>query len=309
MTRRAYRGPSDVALLQEFNALLIQSHGRVGLMHPGDIPHRIFNALRRDDPYELVHLWEDGSGDVVAWALLDPRGAGYDAQVSPVARETVPGLEREVNIWSEETLLALMGERGSDARAIETDVFAADTARIELLERSGWIAQDDEAIILSRRSLMAVPEPDLRSGYRIRTVRGIEDAGPVSELHSAGFDSSWTPQLYRRVMESPGYDKDRELLIEAPDGSLAAFCVMWADDVNRTGLFEPVAVHPEQRRRRLGSVLMRAGMARMRSWGMEWAEVMYEVDNPGSEALYRGEGFVPTWDVVLYRKPVRLTTR
>ncbi len=309
MTHRAYRGPSDVVVLQRFNALLIQSHGRVGLMHPGDIPHRIFNALRRDDPYELVHLWVDGSGGVVAWALLDPRGAGYDAQVSPAARETMPGVEREVNVWSEEKLLGLMSERGSDARSIETDAFAGDAVRTTLLEHSGWIAQDSEAIILSRRPLTDVPEPELPSGYRIRTVRGVAEAGAVSELHSAGFDSSWTPQLYRRVMESPGYDKDRELLIEAPDGSLAAFCVMWADDVNRAGLFEPLAVHPEHRRRHLGSALIRAGMAKMRGWSMEWAEVMYEVDNPGSGPLYLGEGFVPTWDVVLYRKPVRLTTR
>ncbi|MEA2002692.1 MAG: GNAT family N-acetyltransferase [Actinomycetota bacterium] len=278
-------------------------------MHPGDIPHRIFNGLRRDNPYDLVHIWEDDSGDVVAWTLLDPRGAGYDAQVSPVVRGAMPGLEREVDIWSEETLLTIMQERGSEARAIETEAFSIDTVRTALLEHSGWIAQPAERMMLTRRSLDDVPDPALPSGYKVRTVRGVEEAGPVSELHSAGFGSSWTPQLYRRVMESPGYDKDRELLIEAPDGSLAGFCVTWPDETNRTGLFEPVAVHPDHRRRRLGGALMRAGMRLMRESGMEWAEVMYEVDNPGSEALYRAEGFVPLWEVLRYRKPVRLDTR
>jgi hypothetical protein len=43
-------------------------------------------------------------------------------------------------------------------------------------------------------------------------------------------------------------------------------------------------------------------MIAMQAWGMEWAEVMYAVDNPGSGKLYRGEGFEPRWKIVLYRK-------
>lgn len=107
-------------------------------------------------------------------------------------------------------------------------------------------------------------------------------------------------------MESPGYDPEREFLVEAADGALAAFCVTWPDRLNRTGYFEPVAVHPDYRRLGLGKVLMRAGMAAMQEWGMEWAEVMYEVDNPGSGKLYRGEGFEPLWRIVLYLKSISL---
>lgn len=304
MKRRAYQGPADVARLQDFNARQIKAFGRVGLMHPGDIPHRMFNALRGADPRLLVHLWEDNSGSVVAWTMLDPRGAGCDTQISPAARDITPDLEREVNVWSEETLLALMRESGSKAEFIETDAFVDDTARTRLLERLGWIAQHEEVAMLTRRSLADVSDPVLPSGYRLRSVRGVEEAGPVSELHSAGFGSKWTPELYRHVMESPGYDPSRELLIEAPDGSLAAFCVTWPDEINKTGLFEPVAVHPDHRRLGLGRAVLRAGMAEMRRWGMEWAEVMYETDNAGSGPLYRSEGFEPRWKEVFYRKPV-----
>jgi ribosomal protein S18 acetylase RimI-like enzyme len=107
-------------------------------------------------------------------------------------------------------------------------------------------------------------------------------------------------------MESPGYDPQRELLVVAPDGSLAGFCVTWPDHINRVGYFEPVAVHPDHRRRGVGRTLLRAGMQLMKSWGMEWAEVMYEVSNPGSGRLYRGEGFADVHQLVLYRKPVNL---
>ena len=306
MKRRAFAGPSDVARLQRFSADQIKLHGRTGMMHPGDVPHRIFNALRRDDPLELVHIWEDATGAIAGWTLLDPRGAGFDAQISPGVRKEIPELEHEINVWSEDTLLALMRSRHSEAIAIETDAFEADTSRTELLAKLGWIAQDIEITMLARRPIADLQPPELPPGYSVRTVRGVEEAGPVSELHSAGFGSSWTPQLYRRVMESPGYHPDRELLVVAPDGTLAAFCVTWPDEVNRTGLFEPVAVHPGHRRLGLGKALMRAGMAAMAIEGMEFAEVMYETTNPGSERLYRGVGFVPLWKVVFYKKPISL---
>jgi GNAT superfamily N-acetyltransferase len=108
-------------------------------------------------------------------------------------------------------------------------------------------------------------------------------------------------------MTSPGYSAERELVIEAPDGRLVAFCITWLDSVNLTGLFEPVAVHPDYRRLGLGRAIMRAGMLAMRERGMNYAEVVYGIDNPGSGPLYRGEGFEPVEQVVLYRKPSEST--
>lgn len=304
MKRRAYREDADIARLQDFTARQIRDFGRVGSVHPGDIPHRIFNGLRREDPRELVYIWESDSGEIIAWTLIDPRGAGIDPQVWWGMRSEAPEFEAEVITWSEEILVEKLRERRSQATYIETDAFEEDTARTEMLRSLGWEAQDTEEIMLTRRSLGDLVPPQLPEGYRIRSVRGVDEAAAVAAVHSAGFGSKWTPELYRRVMESPGYSADRELVAEAPDGSLAGFCVTWPDETNRTGYFEPVAVHPDHRRLRLGSALLRAGMAMMVDWGMQWAEVMYEVDNPGSGKLYRGEGFRPLWKVVLYRKPV-----
>ena len=290
---------SDVGLLQRFTAEQIKEHGRSGFLHPGDIPHRIFNGLRRENPADLVHIWEEDDG-VIAWALLDPRGAGFDLQV---ASSTDSDLERDFLVWSEETLIELMRTAGSASRYIETDAFADDSARCGLLRSMGWVAIDDEVLVLTRRRIDKVSPPELPEGYSLRTVSGVEEAAAVAELHAAGFGSSWTPELYRRVMESPGYSPDRELLVEAPDGTLAAFCVIWPDEINQTGYFEPVAVHPAHRRLGLGRALMRAGMQAMQDWGMEHAEVMFEEGNPGSGKLYLGEGFEPIWELSLFRKP------
>jgi GNAT superfamily N-acetyltransferase len=287
----------------------MKENGRVGMLHPGDVAHHIYNGLRRDDPTELVHLWEDGSGEIRAWTLLDPSKAGHDPQIDMSMRKLDPVFETEVNTWSEEALLALMHQQGSEATFIETDADEADVERISILESLGWEAQDIETLMLTSRSLTDLKPVEMPDGFTVRTVRGVEEAGAVSELHAAGFGSSWTPELYARVMTSPGYSPDREFVVEAPNGDLAAFCVTWPDVINRIGLFEPVAVHPDYRRLGLGRAVMRAGMVAMRQWGMQHAEVMYETSNPGSGPLYRDEGFVPIKKVVLYRKPLPRETQ
>ncbi len=304
MKHRPFAGAHDLARLQAFTARCIRDHGRSSFLHPGDIPHHIYNGLRREDPTELVFLWEDETGEIRAWTLLDPRQAGMDPQLDPSTRLSHPGLESDVNAWSEEALLNLISDRESTATYLETDAYESDVVRVALLESTGWVAQDAEVLMLTRRALEWVPDPVLPYGFTVRTVRGIEEAGPVSALHAAGFGSSWTTELYERVMTSPGYTPDREIMIGPPDGDLAAFCVTWPDVVNRTGLFEPVAVHPDYWRLGLGRAVMRAGMLAMRDWGMLHAEVMYETENPGSGPLYRGEGFIPVEKVVLYRKPI-----
>ena len=53
-------------------------------------------------------------------------------------------------------------------------------------------------------------------------------------------------------MESPGYEPERELVIQAPDGTFVAFTVIRYDPLNSTGLFEPVGTHKDYRRRGFG---------------------------------------------------------
>jgi mycothiol synthase len=302
MRRRPYAGPADIALLQAFTAGVIARSGRGGMMHPGDIVHRIFNGLRRDDPGALVHIWED-AGEVIGWALLDPRGGGIEIQLDPARRTSYPGLERAVQIWAEEVTLELMERDGHRNDRIETEVSTDDASRRALLRGLGWV-ETGEALMFASRRIEEVPPVELPDGYRIRAARGVTEEAEIAALHAAAFGSSWTAELYGRVMRSPGYEAERELLAVAPSGALAAFCVIWPDPVNCAGLFEPLGTHPDHRRRGLGRALLRYGMRELRDRGMADAEIGYEVDNPDSGPLYRSEGFVPTWETLIYAKPI-----
>jgi ribosomal protein S18 acetylase RimI-like enzyme len=104
-------------------------------------------------------------------------------------------------------------------------------------------------------------------------------------------------------MQSPGYAMERELVVEAADGTYAGFTVTWHDDVNRMGLLEPVGVHPDHRRLGLGRALVLTAMRQMADGGLETALVVNEGTNDAARGLYRACGFKPWQLIDGYVKP------
>ena len=81
--------------------------------------------------------------------------------------------------------------------------------------------------------------------------------------------------------------------MEAPDGSFAAFALVWVDAANRTAIFEPVGCHPDHRRRGLTRALLVECCARLRTRGLVQALVGTSTTNEAATSLYRSAGFEP----------------
>jgi ribosomal protein S18 acetylase RimI-like enzyme len=290
MIRRTYAGEADLELLQNFNAVSIAATDHCGYLHPGDIPHHIYNGNKYYDPADLLTIWEDDQG-VVAWLLAQPRHKSFDAQVRPDMRGG--DLEREVLEYAGERTVELMQRHDIAGDCIYADAFRGDTARAELLAALGWKLDDELPYVLNRTEIDAVDVPALPEGFSFRPALGIEDAAALAEVHNASFRVNWTPDLYRKVMESPGYAPERELVIQAPSGIFVAFTVTWYDHLNRTGLFEPVGTHKDHRRRGFGRALLMYGMQQMAAAGMEYATVANFGDNEAARKLYQTCGFKP----------------
>jgi mycothiol synthase len=294
MIRRTYSGEADLELLQEFNAAAIAATDHCGYLHPGDIPHHIYNGNKYYDPAELMRIWEDDQG-VAAWLLVGPRHKSYDAQVRPDLRGS--DLEREVLEYADERTVELMQRYDIPGDCIYADAFRGDTARAELLAALGWEPDNELPYVLNCTEINSIDVPALPEGYSFRSARGTEDAAVLAEVHKASFRVDWTPELYRQVMESPGYAPERELVIQAPDGTFAAFTVIWYDRLNRTGLFEPVGTHRDHRRRGFGRAIVMYGLQQMAVAGMEFATVANFGDNEAARGLYQACGFKP-WHIL-----------
>lgn len=302
MRRRPYGGDADLALLQAFNAASIAVTGGCGYLHPGDIAHHLFYGNRDFDPADLATIWEDESG-VAAWVLANPMFRGHDIQVRHDLRGGA--FEREVLEFADARIVVAMRANGVESDVIVGGTFRRDLPRIALLTEMGWRRDDDSPYIINRARISDIPEPEVPDGYTIRPVAGMEEAAAVAAVHQAAFPgASWTEEMYRKVMESPGYDPARELVAETADGTFAAFVVTWYDELNRTGLMEAVGTHVNHRQIGLGRAIVRFAAHHMAAAGMEYATVANSESNTASSALYRSAGFEP-WHVLDgYIKPI-----
>ena len=167
----------------------------------------------------------------------------------------------------------------------------SDAEKIARLEAHGYERVDGEVSNQMVISLDAEPaEPRVAAGYRLRTV-GPGDLERRVEVHRAAFaPSRVVPTSYARLQQEWPYRADLDHVIEAPDGTFAAFCLAWLDDENGAGLLEPVGTHPAHRRRGLATAACLGAIRALRAAGARVA-VIGSLDGSPAEAVYEGVGF------------------
>ncbi|GIJ42389.1 GNAT family N-acetyltransferase [Micromonospora andamanensis] len=146
---------------------------------------------------------------------------------------------------------------------------------------------------LNARDLTDVEQPVLPAGFRFRTA---DEAGPEAAVQAhvdAWAPSAYTARSYEEVRRTAAYRGDLHLLVQAPDGTMAASTIMWLDPANRSVEFEPVGTHPGYRRRGLASAMILHGMQVARSVGATHATVVClgAPGHPQARELYHSLGF------------------
>jgi ribosomal protein S18 acetylase RimI-like enzyme len=229
-------------------------------------------------------LWLDGDR-CVAWAWLWPTAA-LDYDVHPGHRGG--SVEQEVLEWFESEA------GGTDA--LTTFTLEGDADRLALLAERGygvseplsWYAYHVQE--LDRE----LPDPVVPDGFTLRTVRTATDFHKRVALHRAVWaPSRLTEEGYRKVTSAWPYRADLDCVVEAPDGSFAAYVLCWFDEENGVGEFEPVGTHPDYRRRGLGAGVCRYALRRLQEEGAR-SVIVYgggRDEDQRSRALYESIGF------------------
>jgi GNAT superfamily N-acetyltransferase len=153
---------------------------------------------------------------------------------------------------------------------------------------------------LNERDLTDLEQPVLPGGFRFRNAdEGGPEAAVLAHL-DAWHPSTYSAQAYEGVRRTPAYRGDLHVLLEAPDGTMAASAIMWLDEANKTAEFEPVGTHPDYRRRGLGRALLLHGMHLARDAGASHMTVacLGAPGHPRARGLYYSVGFRKfSWDV------------
>lgn len=266
-------GPAQLGAMQEVLAAGIASAGPAYHIHPGDLAWWIFH----DDPRYPGHLefWlAPGEGVLV----LDLRTDEINAFATP-GNSVIPLIE-----FAQERL----GGHG----------------------QVGWVSEDDDTLVsylgshgyekvATDRSYrwdlraLAPPRIEIPPRWEVRHMRGEEEADLRRQASHAAFESTMDPALhmqrYLDFMRSPVYDLERDLVVVAPDGRIAAFMVWWADP-SGIAQIEPFGTHPDFQRRGFGRLLLHFGLVRMSQAGMHTVRVCTQDFRPAT-GFYTAAGF------------------
>ena len=189
--------------------------------YAGSWPDALVDHLRLwfldDEP--VAWTWHD-SGEL-EWHIW----SGDPDRDRTVAREILATVV-------DEAAGGLLGAWAADDDHVALGLFEAFGFRRAGRRLSQWQRHAHEA---------ALPAIAPQHGYTIRSVQGPADIPARVDVHRAAFTGSrLSVEKYERLSTLPHYRFEDDLVVEAPDGTLAAFAMAWWDPVARVGEFEPV---------------------------------------------------------------------
>jgi mycothiol synthase len=222
---------------------------------------------------EVIWIWEDEAGEIAAFLSPDDPGSAF-LNIDPARRSA------DLEMAMLETAELYMAEQDKDGTCkVTTWAHEGDRMRQELLLARGYV-KGDWPEFQRRRSLDGpLPEAKPWDGFVVRSL-GEADELPARSwvswraFHPDAPDTDYAGwDWYASIQRCPMYRRDLDLVVALADGTLAAFCTVWFDDVTRTGEFEPVGVAPEYQGRGLGKAIMCEGLRRVKRLGAAYATV------------------------------------
>lgn len=287
LTARSYRDEADYARMRALLVAIFAASGPPDYCSVGDLDWWRFTD---DDPDAAARaqLWFAGPDALVGLAW--PGREQVDLMVHPGYH--TPETLAAMLAWAEGERRGRAGD-GGESPSLTVWAFTRDHAMIETLHGRGY-ERTDEALCYNFREIGEVPPVALPPGYALRHVRGEEDVEARVAVHRDAFaPSRMTAAKHRAVMGAPTYRPELDLVVVAPDGAFAAYCIVWYDEANRHGVFEPVGCHSAHRRRGLGKAVVTEGLSRLAALGARTASVISHKDVVPANRLYQSAGFRP----------------
>ncbi|WP_433517504.1 GNAT family N-acetyltransferase [Nonomuraea sp. CA-143628] len=275
-----YAGETDLRAMQELSSRLWSPAAR---WHVGDLAWGRFQHTGRE-PEWPTRLWRAGER-VVAWGWIELPDH-LNLAVDPAYDGS--GLVDEVLDWFAATT--------SGVRRTVT-VLESEAHLLPALARHGYRDSGDGPFFVNMtHDLRDLADPEPSPGYRLRTVGEADVPGRVAAHRAAFHPSRVTEESYRVVRGAWPYRADLDWIAEAPDGEVAAYCLIWLDPARQAAEIEPVGTVPDHRRRGLARAVCLAALHAARSAGATQAVVGPRGDDayPVPARLYRGLGFHET---------------
>ena len=298
MKVRSYEGLDDLHAMLHLLSEGGKANNGTYYVHRGDLQWWLFYT---DTPAEVwqsnIRLWLEND-ELIGWTLLSPDEQALDVYTRPSLR----GEPREAE------MLRRAVEEMSGLESIQALwVSEQDDVRRRWFEQNGFRLSEKHDVRLLRSISEPLNGPTLPEGFSLRGSRGTEEDARLRAVASKAafgsrkpFEEYW-PRTWR-LMQAPIYVPEHEIFVMSPDGQVAAYCIIWTDEVTRVGHFEPVGTHPDFQRKGLGKCLLFEGLRRLQSEGMTVADVCTNHDNEAALRLYESVRFHRHQELLIYKK-------
>lgn len=283
---------------------------RTNNLHVTDLPYRL-STWALDDP-ENISLWQDETGRLLALAMLQIPLESLDFSGHPdIESDLMPQILAWADEHSQEHHELIPLGTPDNHPCWFAHVFSDQCARIRMLEAAGFACQADvgkdswSKVLMQRPADLPVKEHRTPEGFVVCPLAGESEVEAYVQLHRETFRSKvMTAGWRRRMFQHPDYIPDLDLVVAAPGGRLAAFCICWLEShaSEKIGQLKPLGYHPDFRGYALGRVALAEGLRRMQAHGAK--KLFVETDNWRTTAfqLYESLGFQVERDVLVYRK-------
>ena len=236
---------------------------------------------------EMVRLWEDDHGRIAGVTCIehpDTTHRGFGEIFLQRHPDHVDLLE-EMLIHGEETYVH------PERNRVYIWVYDNDEDLLDIVQRRGYDRRDEPVVNHLSYTFGDLGTLELPDGYRLISMAEENDVEKRREIFGRGFNhedpNEWPSAFaYRELQKAPDYREEHDLVIVAPDGTYAACCIVWYDDVNREGHLEPLGTHPDHRRKGLATQIQFEGMRRLRERGATRMPM-----NGGFDPFYLAVGF------------------
>ncbi len=244
-------------------------------------------------------LWFDGS-QPIGWAYVDD---SHNLLWELEKQYTEP-VGAKMVAWGADCIRSGKNLAAGESSTLDASCREDFSERVDFLRQHGFRQTEVVTVHMKRNLSEPIPEFELPHGFQIRPVKGIEEAEAIASTHRAAFGTEYMTTENRLViMNTSEYDPSLDLVVVAPDGTIAAYCTCSAEQSGQ-GYSDPVATHPNYQRMGLAKALLIQGMKMLKQRGMKSAHLGTSGDNIAMQKTAESVGFFLEHRVIWFEKEI-----
>jgi mycothiol synthase len=292
---RLYEGEKDIQTILDLISRIRPPKYLYNYPVKTDIEENLASAATRAD----TRLWFDHNRPV-GWAYVDE----FNNLSWELDSQYEEWLGTDLVEWGE----ACIRKKLTNGRRATLDTNCREDyeARISFLSCHGFAQSGETNVFMSRDLSQPIPEPNLPPGFVIRSIAGAQEAEAVASTHRAAFGTDYmTTENRLIIMNTSDYDPSLDLVVTAPDGTIAANCICSANPISKTGSTDPVLTHPSFQRLGLARALLFTGLRHLKERNMSSAHLGTSGYNLAMQQTAMSAGFRIAYKTLWFSKEVK----